>query len=228
MTDGLAILPRAIVSAHALRNAAQAAVAQGGRCADLRADAYGHGVLEVARVVADAGVSAVLVDDDRREALSGVPLEVITRGEADIDPAQLYGLAGADTRPAMRLSGQVMSTKRLRAGDAVSYGYTYRASRDTTVALITGGYAQGIVRALGNHAHVEIHDVLHPIVGRVAMDVCVVDVGETAPDVGAPVVYFGGDGPARGALSEWSRITGLRADELVTSAGLKGARTWTS
>ncbi|MEJ1092337.1 alanine racemase [Microbacterium istanbulense] len=224
-------LPHATVSTAALREGAAAAFAHGGRIADLRGDALGHGVVETARIVTQVGVPAVLVDDDLvAEALRREGVNALTRGDADVDSALLYGLPGAGTRPALRLAGQVLSTKPLRAGEAVSYGYLHRAAQDTTVALVTGGYAQGIPRALGSTASVEIDGRMHPIVGRVAMDVCVVDL--QAADAGVPdgaeAVYFGGDGPARDGLAVWSEVTGLRLDELIAVAGSKAVRTWTN
>ncbi len=153
--------------------------------------------------------------------------------EPDIDVDLLYGLpegAGSGSRPVMRLTGTVMSLKPLHRGEAVSYGYTHRAAADTTLALVTGGYAQAIVRALGNRAHVEMHGRLHAIVGRIAMDVCVIDLGNADRLTGAPVAegdevtYFGGSGPAREALREWSAATGLTAAELVCAAGLRASR----
>ncbi len=130
--------------------------------------------------------------------------------------------------PAMTLIGRILSLKPLRAGEAVSYGYTHRAEHDTTIALVTGGYAQGIVRALGNAAKVEVGGVARPIVGRVAMDVCVVDLQASHVSGEAPseVVYFGGTGPAREALADWARVTRMRATELVTVAGAKAVREW--
>lgn len=223
-------LPRALVSARALREGARRAAALGGELADLRGDALGHGVLEVATLLQDVGVPSVLVDDaDTAERLRGQGLHAVTDGNADIDSHLLYGLPGADTAPAMRLVGRVLSTKPLRVGEAVSYGYLHRAPVDTTVALVTGGYAQGIVRALGNAARVEIHGMLRPIVGRVAMDVCVVDLEDSAATVtdGADVVYFGGTGPVRDALADWAQITGFGVAELITVAGSKAVREWT-
>lgn len=153
-----------------------------------------------------------------------------TDAVADIDPVLLYGLpAGGEAvpiRPVMRLAGRVLSTKRLRAGDAVSYGYTHRAPVDTNVALVTGGYAQGIVRALGNRAHVEIDGEQRPIIGRVAMDVCVVDLEGADASVGAEVTFFGGKGPAAHNLSHWAEVTGLSAAELITVAGAHAVREW--
>lgn len=213
-------MPRAQVSRSALAATAVAAITAGGTIADLRRDAWGHGLLTVARAVLSAGAEAVLVDDAGRAELAdlGVPFRV--DGGADIDAGLLYGLSSGETAspPPLRLVGRVMSTKPLRAGDAVSYGYTYRAPTDRTVALVTGGYAQGIPRALGNSACVEIDGALRPIVGRVAMDVCVVDLGSADAAVGSEVVYFGGPGPAGPALASWSAATGLTAAELLVVA----------
>jgi alanine racemase len=220
-----------MISRSALAAGASAAVSAGGRVADLRRDAWGHGVLTVAQVVTAAGADRVLVDAPGEvEALLLEGIQGVTIGEPDIDSVLLYGLpdssANLATRPVMRLTGRVLSTKRLRTGDAVSYGYTYRAARETTVALVTGGYAQGVVRALGNHADVEIEGVARPIVGRVAMDVCVVDLQGTDVDANTEVTYFGGEGPAASGVSRWADITGMSPAELITVAGAHAVRGW--
>lgn len=226
-------LVRAFRSRAALAQSARAAVTAGGRVADLRRDAWGHGLLPVAQAVVAAGARAVRVDTPlEAEALSLEGVVASIDEPADIDPLLLYGLPDADgrrsTAPVLRLAGRVLSTKPLRAGESVSYGYTFRASEDTAVALVTGGYAQGIVRALGNRAEVEIDGALHPIVGRVAMDVCVVEIGDAEVRLGAEATFFGGRGAAIDALSSWSRVTGLSAAELVTVPGLRGVREWES
>jgi len=213
---------------EALRSGAEAALARGGSVFDLRADAWGHGVVEVARVVLAAGASAVLVDDVDLAPLMERGMRATTTAAADADPGVLFGLPGSGGRPALRLAGTVLSTKPLDAGDGVSYGYLYRASGRTRVALVTGGYAQGIVRSLGNRARVEIRGELHPIVGRVAMDVCVVEIGDALIEEGDEVVFFGGDGPAAAHLAEWEDITGLTSAELVTAVGMNARREHTA
>lgn len=223
--------PTAVISRSALAASAATAVKAGGHIADLRRDAWGHGVLAVAHAVTAAGARAVLVDRQSQvEALRLEGIDAVLDGRADIDPELLYGLPDDDgvlrTRPVLRLTGRVMSTKRLKAGDAVSYGYTHRAQTDTVAALVTGGYAQGVVRALGNHAHVEVDGTERPIVGRVAMDVCVVDLEGHDVPVGTEVTYFGGTGPAAPALARWRAVTGLTVAELVTVAGMHAARGW--
>ena len=118
-------LPFAMISRSALAAGASAAVRAGGRIADLRRDALGHGILAVAQAVTAAGAERVLVDSvGEIEALRLEGIVGVTSVEADIDPTLLYGLPDEhgvlSTQPVMRLSGRVMSTKRLRAGDAVA------------------------------------------------------------------------------------------------------------
>lgn len=226
-------LPHAIISRSALSAAASAAVRAGGTVADLRRDAWGHGVLAVAQAVVAAGAGSVLVDAPGEvEALRLEGITAVTTGRPDMDSSVLYGLPDESgvvaTRPVMRLTGHVMSIKRLQPGDAVSYGYTFRAAEETSVALVTGGYAQGIARALGNKAAVEIDGVAMPIVGRVAMDVCVVDVGNSDTQIGAEATYFGGEGPAMAGLSRWAAVTGMKPAELITVAGTHAVRRWES
>jgi alanine racemase len=193
------------------------------RLIDVRADAWGHGADIVAPVALRAGAEALLADATGGAAIGEIvdPRRVVFRGSA-LAPEAVYGLS-AGFAPVMSLRGWVLSLKRLRAGEGVSYGYTHRAVRDTTVALVTGGYAQGIVRSLGDAAVVLIGGHRHPIVGRVAMDVCVVDIGATAASRGDEVTFFG-DGPESPNLSEWTAATGMSAGELVTAVGLRSAR----
>lgn len=115
------------------------------------------------------------------------------------------------------LRGRVLQTKPLRAGEGVSYGYRFRAPADTRVALVSGGYAQGVVRALGGQATVWIRGAEFPIVGRVAMDVCVVDIGTVDIVPGDEAVFFGPEHP--GALAHWARVTGMTELELAAGAG---------
>ncbi|MGX1791858.1 alanine racemase [Microbacterium sp. NPDC055312] len=225
-------LPRVLLCRGALDRAARALVAPGA-LVDLRHDGFGHGAVEAARVLADAGVTDVIVDPEHVAVVSAHPgLRVHTDGAADVDPVRLFGIpeAGrtAPLEPVMSLHGRVLSTKPLRAGEAVSYGYTHRAAEDTRIALVTGGYAQGIPRVLGNSVRVQIGERMLPIVGRIAMDVCVVDLegGDVAD--GAPVVYFGGAGGARDALGQWSTVSGLTALEMAVVIGRHAQGEWSA
>jgi len=178
--------------------------------ADVRRDAYGHGLSVCAPLLAEAGLG-LCTDEHETDA------ELI-------DAAELWGLPAGTGRPVMSLSGSVLSTKVLRAGEGVSYGYSFRASHDTRVALVCGGYAQGIVRELGNRARVGIAGALVPIVGRVAMDACVVDIGELEIARGDEVVFFGDPAAGVPGLDVWVSVTGLSAVEIVSLVGARAAR----
>ncbi|MDY0909717.1 alanine racemase C-terminal domain-containing protein [Microbacterium sp. CFBP9034] len=228
--------PVARISASAIARNAYIAIASlpvGTRAvADLRADAWGHGAPVVAAELLAAGVDRLLVDDvPAARLLTGAGARGATTTELpDLDSLTLYGLPGGalDATPAMRLSGTVLSVKRLRRGEGVSYGYTFRATSDTRVALVTGGYAQGVVRALGNRVDVTIAGRRHPIVGRVAMDVCVVDIDAHEVQRGAEAVFFGDPRHGEPSVSEWMDASGLGAGELVTAVGLRATREHTA
>lgn len=199
------------------------AVAHTEAVADLSRDAFGHGIAVVAEVLAASGVRAARVDGAGRADAAAAG---ITAGEDDptLDSALLYGFPRSGGTPVMRLAGTVLSTKRLLAGEGVSYNYTHRAERDTRIALVAGGFGQGVMRGIGNHVSVEVGGRRCPIVGRVAMDVCVVDIGDARAAAGDDVVYFGGDGLARDGLADWEHATGLTAAELACAVGLRVRR----
>jgi alanine racemase len=210
--------PRVLLSRAALR---RNALALGGRTADLRRDAWGHGILPVAELLVDAGVREARVDAGDVDAVVMAGLEPRQAGSAEGEA--LYG-AASGTAPVMTLEGTVLSTKALRAGEGVSYGYVHRATADTRIALLTGGYAQGVVRSLGDRASVMVSGQRLPIVGRVAMDVCVIEIGDADIRRGATATFFGANG-AEG-VAEWASATGLSAAEILTAVGLNATREW--
>ena len=83
-------------------------------------------------------------------------------------------------RPAMTVRAAVALTKRVPAGVGVSYGHTYFPERETTLALVPVGYADGVPRAAGNRAPVLAAGAQRTIAGRVCMDQFVLDVGDDA------------------------------------------------
>ncbi|MHB1005317.1 MAG: alanine racemase [Chloroflexota bacterium] len=79
-------------------------------------------------------------------------------------------------RPAMALKSRVARLRRLPVGSTVGYGRIFTAERETLVALVPGGYADGLRRGLSNVGYVLVRGRRAPIVGRVSMDQIVVDV----------------------------------------------------
>jgi alanine racemase len=129
------------------------------------------------------------------------------------DPAQ-HGL-----RPAMTVQARVALTKRVPAGAGVSYGHTYAAERDTTLALVPVGYADGVPRAAGNRAPVLAAGAQRPIAGRVCMDQFVLDVGDDAVAPGDPVVLWGPGDDGEPTAQQWADAVGTIHYELVTRVG---------
>jgi alanine racemase len=131
------------------------------------------------------------------------------------------GLAGrADLRPAMRLAAEVAMVKRVRAGERISYGLRHRFERDTTVATVPIGYADGVPRRLFSvGGQVLVAGRCHPIVGAVTMDQIMVDVGDTDVAVGDEVVLLGRQGPATITADDWAVPLDTISYEIVCGIG---------
>lgn len=136
----------------------------------------------------------------------------------------LYGVspvAGRDfgLRPAMTLVSMIASVKVIEAGASVSYGATWTATKDTPIALVPGGYADGIPRSAGNRARVLINGKLHPIVGRVAMDQFMVAL--QGPGTVGDLVEIFGKVPTANDLAQACETIGY---EIVTRIGSRVPR----
>lgn len=139
----------------------------------------------------------------------------------------LYGLPAADTvdatalglRPVMTLAGTVAATRRVPAGAGVSYGFTHRTSRATTLALVPLGYADGVPRSASNRAQVLIGGKRYPVVGRIAMDQFLVDVGNASVAVGDEVILWGDSATGAPSAEDWADWAGTINYEIVTRVG---------
>jgi len=141
-----------------------------------------------------AGRSPPLVHSANSAALLALPdahFDMVRSGLA------LYGIrpcpaaAGVDLRPALALHSQVAHLKRVRAGEGVSYGHTWRAPRDSLLGVLPIGYADGYPRALSNRSSVRVAGRLAPVRGTICMDAAMVDLTDI-PDapVGTPVTLL--------------------------------------
>ncbi|ASO22760.1 alanine racemase [Actinoalloteichus hoggarensis] len=119
-------------------------------------------------------------------------------------------------RPAMTLRSRVVLVKRVAAGEGVSYGLTWTAARDTTLALIPIGYADGVPRLLSGRMSVWLAGARRPIAGRICMDQFVVDCGDDVVEPGDPVVLFGPGDHGEPTATEWADAIGTIDYEIVT------------
>ena len=114
----------------------------------------------------------------------------------------MYGIYPKETlmknillRPALTLKTKITYLKSIPKGRSISYGMTYVTPRPTKIATIPVGYGDGYSRHFSNKAHVLIRGSRCPIVGRVCMDMCMVDVGHLKNvKVGDDVILIGAQG----------------------------------
>lgn len=167
----------------------------------------------------------------------------LLRALADDHPGTETELDGTWASAPPRLSAEVLSVKRVPAGSGVSYGHTHVTAEETTLALVYLGYGHGLPRKAGNRAAVtwtpdptqaessrapapstargsstpvrgSSTPVRMPIVGRVAMDVLVVDAGAGVSELDRPiaagdrVVVFGDPGVGEISIAEWAATVG--------------------
>ncbi|NIK54688.1 alanine racemase [Kribbella shirazensis] len=140
--------------------------------------------------------------------------------------AGLYGIdeLGIGLRPAMRLVSKVTQVRRIRAGEGVSYGHDFVAERDTTVALVPIGYADGVPRVAVRRASVLCRGVRMPVIGRIAMDQFVVDARDLAVEPGEPVTLFGDGSAGEPTAQDWADWAGTIPHEIYCGIGSRVPR----
>jgi alanine racemase len=131
-------------------------------------------------------------------------------------------------RPAMTLKCSVALVRSVQAGDGVSYGHTWIAERDTTLALLPIGYADGVFRTLSGRIDVLINGRLRRSVGRICMDQFVVDLGPGQIDVteGDDAILFGPGTQGEPTAQDWADLLGTINYEVVTSPRGRVTRTY--
>jgi alanine racemase len=144
-----------------------------------------------------AGLRPALTHAANSGALIDMPrshLDLVRPGIA------IYGLYPSDEvdqqkvflKPAMALKTQIIQLKKVPAGFKVSYGSTYTTQHPTTIATVPIGYADGLNRLLSSRGQMLVGGQRVPIIGRVCMDLTMLDVGDIASvQLGDEVVVFG-------------------------------------
>lgn len=142
----------------------------------------------------------------------------------------LYGYAccGEDMlMPVMSIRSRIILLKKVPAGTPISYGRTFLTKRESIIATIPAGYADGFSRKLSNNGEVLISGRRAPIVGRVCMDTIMVDV-TGIPDVSydSEAVLLGQQGDERITADAIAERTGTICYEVLTSIGPRVRRVY--
>jgi alanine racemase len=192
---------------------------QAGRFTEMVAQARNQGVhFEMAHL---SNSSATMSRPD-------LAFDMVRPGIAVYGLSPVPALGAMGLMPAMTVKCAVALVKSIRAGDGVSYGHTWIAERDTTVALMPIGYADGVFRSLGGRLDVLINGRRRPGVGRICMDQFMVDLGPGHVDVteGDEAILFGPGAQGEPTAQEWADLLGTIHYEVVTSPRGRITRTY--
>ncbi len=122
----------------------------------------------------------------------------------------------ADLRPVLSLRARIARVLDVERGATVGYGRTWAAARPARIALVMCGYADGYRRGLGNRAHLLVRGRRAPVVGRVAMDMCMVDVTAVqGVAVGDVATLLGRDGDERVDADELAALADTISWEIL-------------
>ncbi len=150
-----------------------------------------------------------------------------------LTPAPVLGTAAElGLTPAMSLVAELAHVKEIEPGTSVSYGWRWTAGSPTRVGLVPVGYADGIPRAagvprLGTSVEVAVLGRRAPIVGTVAMDQCVVDLGaDSEARPGSEVVLFGPGRQGEATADSWAETIGTIGYEVITRIGPRVPRVY--
>jgi len=119
-------------------------------------------------------------------------------------------------KPVMSLRSRIMLLKRIHKGETLGYGCTFEASRETLAAVLPVGYNDGYVRALSNRGRVIVRGAYVPVVGRISMDLTIIDVTDVAGvALNDVVTLIGEDGDLSVTAEEIAKTAGTLSYEIT-------------
>ncbi len=160
---------------------------------------------------------------------------VMTLPESYLDAVRpgllLYGCnpySSVKVKPLMSIKTRLLAVRKVKKGMSVSYGRTFITTRDSLVGVLPTGYADGFIRAASNNAEVIVRGKRVPVIGRVCMDLTMVDLtnveGVKESD---EVVIVGSQGDEFISVEELASRAGTIAYEVFTSIGSRNRRLYT-
>lgn len=133
----------------------------------------------------------------------------------------------ARLRPVMSVHSRIMLLKWVPQGETIGYGCTFEASRKSLVATIPIGYHDGYLRGLSNRSHVIVRGSFAPVVGRISMDLTILDVtGVEGVELGDRVTLLGRNGDLEIPAEELARIAGTLSYEVTCRIGERVPRVY--
>lgn len=125
-----------------------------------------------------------------------------------------------DIKPVMEYRGPIVSLRRVTAGTKVSYGGVWESEKDTTIAVVQTGFADGYPRNWYAGGHVVFNGKSYPIAGRICMDQFMIDLGDDKAELGDEVLLFGENGNDSLHMEEIAQK--INSTPYVLSTGIHG------
>lgn len=140
-------------------------------------------------------------------------------------PSEEVNKCSVDLKPVMSLKSSVIQIKTLGPGVGVSYGHTYVTQKETRIATVSAGYGDGYPRALSSKGRVIINGQYAPIIGRVCMDIFMVDITHIeGVEIETPVILIGRDGDKVITAEEVGELADTFNYEIVCSVSRRVPR----
>jgi alanine racemase len=158
-----------------------------------------------------AATAATLTDP-----LSHHTMSRVGAGLVGIDPSGSTRL-----QPALTLTAPLVSVRRVHAGTPVGYGHTWIVPAGTELGLLPLGYADGLPAAASGRAEVLVRGRRRLLVGRISMDMAVVDLGPEGAQAGDLVTVFGPGHDGEPTVADWAGWADTIEHEIVTGLGLR-------
>lgn len=129
-----------------------------------------------------------------------------------------------ELQPVMSLYSSIMSIRRVKKGESVSYGRSFSAQKDTNIGTIPIGYGDGLFRALTGKLHCIIDGKKFPIVGNICMDECMVDLGDADIQEGVKVTFIGNDNGTEQTAEDLAKLLNTIPYEITTAISARVPR----
>jgi alanine racemase len=127
-------------------------------------------------------------------------------------------------QPILSLHSSVMSIRKVKQGESVSYGRSFIAEKDTIIGTIPIGYGDGLFRGLTGKLQCIINGVKFPIVGNICMDECMVDLGDSNIQVGSIVTFIGNDNGTEQSAEDLASLLNTIPYEITTAISARVPR----
>ena len=141
----------------------------------------------------------------------------------------LYGISPASAmtipqHPILSLKSRIIALRRIAKGETIGYGRTFRAERDSVIATLPFGYADGLRREFSNRLEVEVCGKMCRIAGTISMDLCMLDVTDVADQVKLQdeVTFIG----PRTTCWDWARLLDTIPYEITCLIGARVPRVY--